>query len=149
MSEPPKFPLQFTDEEGVLHSVGGVSELEETVEYVDDFDPPYHCVDRDGRRVRILMWDLQLLALQVIPHDFDGSMTQIIDTVRGDGIKLWVEVFRGEPLRIVGEAADGRMFAEPTRWQSDVRHVDVRGEVSTVGREEFHDMWMRVRGFRR
>jgi hypothetical protein len=145
----PEFPLRFTDEEGALHVIGDVRELEETVEYVDDFDPPYHCEDSVGRRVRVVMWDLQLLCLQIVPEDYDPMLVEIVESTQPDGTREWSEVFRGEPLRSIKETLSGEKSAEPERWDSTLPALSAETEVSALRREEFHDKWLGVRGFRR
>lgn len=145
----PEFPLRFTDDEQVVHVIGAVRELEETVEYVDDVDPLYHCEDNEGRRVRIVLWDLQLLLLQVVPEDYDGTLVDIVESTGPDGTRVWAEVFRGVPLRSVTETVDGRRSAEPESWNSEVPALATGVETSALRPEEFHDEWLRVKGFRR
>ncbi|MFV0131791.1 hypothetical protein ACLGIH_00630 [Streptomyces sp. HMX87] len=145
----PEFPLRFTDEEGVQHVFGSVRELEETVEYADDFDPPYRCEDSGGRRVRVVIWDLQLLCLQIVPEDYDGTLVEIVESTHRNGTREWLEMFRGEPLRSVKETASGELYAEPERWDSRRPTLTVKAEASPLRREEFHDRWLGVRGFRR
>lgn len=145
----PEFPLRFIDEEGALHVIGSVRELEEVVEYIDDFDPPYRCEDSAGQRVRVVMWDLQLLCLQIVPDDYDGTLAEIVDSTHPDGTHEWSEVFRGEPLRSVKETLSGEKSAEPERWDSTLPTSPAKTEVSTLTREEFHDKWLGVQGFRR
>ncbi|MEU0105695.1 hypothetical protein ABZ313_10020 [Streptomyces sp. NPDC006251] len=145
----PEFPLHFTDEEGTQHVIDSVPELEETIEYVDDFDPPYRCEDSRGRRVRVVMWDLQLLCLQIVPEDYDGMLVEIVESTHPDGTREWLEMFRGKPLRSAKETPSGEQHAEPERWDSTPPTLSAQAEVSTLRPEEFHDKWLGMRGFRR
>ncbi|WP_344632991.1 hypothetical protein [Streptomyces glaucosporus] len=145
----PKFPLLFTDEEGVTSALPDVGDIGVALEFVDDFDPPYACRDADGRPVRVIVWDLEVLALQVVPEDFDADGTEIRELRRTDGTRVLTEYFRGEPLRSVVVTPEGRRTAEPGTWEGTVETLARAGEELRMRREEFNSLWMRARGVKR
>ena len=149
MISQPEFPLLFTDEEGVTDSLPSVDDLGVALEFVDDFDPPYECRDKEGRRVRVIVWDLELLTLQVVPNDFDANLTEIEKFRRADGTVVWVERFRGEPLRSVAVTPGGDATAEPETWQGRARMPAGTAEEGTMEREKFNSLWMKAKGFKR
>ncbi|MGK5449978.1 hypothetical protein [Streptomyces radiopugnans] len=145
----PKFPLLFTNEEGVTDSLPDVEDLGVALEFVDDFDPEYECRDAEGRRVRVIVWDLELLYLQVVPDDFDVSRVEIVEFQRADGVKVFLESFRGRALRSVIMIGERNVVAEPESWRSGVEVPAGAGAPSRMTQEEFNSLWMKARGTKR
>ncbi|MFF8807789.1 hypothetical protein [Streptomyces omiyaensis] len=150
MSHVPSFPLLFTDDEGEIQSLSDPAELDTTLEFVDDFDPAYRCVDADGQRVRVLVWNLELLALRIVPDDFDVTETTISETRRPGGTTEYTESFRGEPLRAVRRDASGALTAVPSDWRDGTPpDAAPEGRPARLTPEEFNVLWMKARGVER
>ncbi|MFE1383482.1 hypothetical protein ACFW6S_31490 [Streptomyces sp. NPDC058740] len=128
------YPLIFTDDEGVAHSVPSKESLELIAEFVDDWDPEYDCRDSSGNRVRLIVWGLEALLVQAVPDSFNVSDLEIQKFTDGN-VEVLVEFYSGEPLRAVRErleaTCEGLQYA-PT------------GAPSVTPRE-FNKIWMRAR----
>ncbi|MFD3333144.1 hypothetical protein ACFWV1_10910 [Streptomyces sp. NPDC058700] len=150
MSHVPSFPLLFTDDEGETQTLSDPAELDTTLEFVDDFDPEYRCVDADGQRVRVLVWNLELLALRTVPDDFDATGTTISETRLPGGTTEYTESFRGEPLRAVRRDASGVLTAVPSDWRDETQpDAAPEGRPAGLTPEEFNVLWMKARGVKR
>ncbi|WP_326557567.1 hypothetical protein [Micromonospora sp. NBC_01796] len=140
----PEFPLRFVDEQGSSHLLSDVAAVETMVEFVDDTDPPYRCHDAQGRRVRLIVWILELLVCQVVPDDFDTSRLRIGRTPDVDGEDpVLVECVDDLVLRTLGGTP---LRFEPATWSTGTStSVDELVEETGVVPEAFHQLWMKAR----
>jgi len=134
----PRFPLRYVDEEGTNHLLGDVSEIEQTVEFLDDFDRPYLCHDAQGHRVRLIVWALRLLVCQIVPEEFAPGELTIAEEVDGDRI---FESLGQLPVRAI--TGDGRI--EPASWEQKVRRPARTLMPAGLRVEDFHQRWMTAR----
>ncbi len=146
----PQFPLRFTDEDGAVLDLPSVRAIEDNVEYCDDYQASYVCIDEDARRVRLIVWDLQLLVCQCVPQDYDPAGLYVVKGPNGQARQGHIEMYQGTALRaIIEEEATLSVSVEPTRWESGApNYPDWReGNGSrTEGQvRAFHDRWMRAR----
>lgn len=150
MPTAPTLPLLYTYEKDITQTLDTIDDLGVALEFVDDFDPEYVCRDAAGKRVRVIVWDLELLALQVVPDDFDASGIEIRQWADPDGTTVWVEYFAGEALRSVVKASGNRTVAQPETWHGDVAVPSSDGGTgSSMSPAEFNVLWMKAKGVKR
>jgi hypothetical protein len=110
--------------------------LAESLEFLDDQTEEYWAVDAVGNRILLVVHSLNLLVCQVIPRDFALTDRELVGTD-----DLWVEVWRGLPLRAL---TAGR--ALPETWQAPVSWTTLRVAPSELqaqsGLREFHERWV-------
>ncbi len=145
-----RFPLVYRAEDEfdpwVLHTP---RDVEENVEYVDDYDPAYRCVDADGRRVRLIVWRLQLLLCHRIRDDWRPGQVPITTLESGRHAGSLFEISEDAPTRaLVRTRGAGELVAEPTSWQGAITTSSAASMRSDCSPEEFHRLWMisRLRG---
>ncbi|MFY1636375.1 hypothetical protein ACN27F_24395 [Solwaraspora sp. WMMB335] len=137
----PRFPLHYSEVDvgsEVLHDVEAV---ETTAEFVDDSDPEYVCLDADGKRVRLIVWALELLVCQTVPNNFEPAGLRIMEVVEGS--ESWfVECLGSTSLRMLRGAGN----ALPAEWDQlgDLPQVCATIE-SKMSVEGFHRTWMKAR----
>ncbi|MBN1172859.1 MAG: hypothetical protein JXA67_11845 [Micromonosporaceae bacterium] len=144
----PDFPLLFVDEEGSSHTLTDVEDIETTVEFIDDYDPPYRCFDAQGRRVRLILYALELLVCQIVPEDFDSSRVRVMESVGGGHAEpLLVECVDDFVLRTLGGSP---VRAAPSAWHLFAQVATAEPLVAgSVAPTEFHQRWMKARLGRR
>lgn len=153
------FPLRFVDEGGCTRTLDSVEAVETHVEYVDDNDPPYRCCDAGRRRVRLIVWALELLICQVVSVDYAAAALQIREVRPSRGGEPWlVEHVNGVALRTLDL---GTGAVQPIKWDSPMdlsllfgsRWPDsnLPDESGVEGGDvlRFHDRWMKARLGRR
>jgi hypothetical protein len=151
VAPPAQFPLTFTDEEGEVHVFDSADELGSYVEFVNDDDPPYECVDSSGRRCRLVIWGLDVVICQVIPDHFDAAVIKILerreDVSNGDFVGEYVEQADGIPLRSIVIHPNAAPAATPSKWDDSpiAPEGNASERASRLSREEFHRMWMLAR----
>ncbi|MEN8651338.1 hypothetical protein ABCR94_12005 [Streptomyces sp. 21So2-11] len=130
------FPLIYTDDEGTDHRVASLEELSLVAEFVDDKDPIYGCRDSLGRRVRLIVWALEVLVIQLVPDEFDPH--QLVVCSSKEEQSVLVETFNRISLRAL-RTAPGEVATtlDPEAWSASAK--------SSVSAGEFHDLWMRAR----
>lgn len=133
------YPLVYTDDEGVTHTAQTAEELALIAEFVDDRDPVYMCRDAKGKRVRLIIWALQVVLEQTVPEEFDIQALRVERVAEGSGF-ISVEVHAGKPLRALKEEG------ENVRAINDAEQEGIspprNGEL--VDAAEFHRAWMRA-----
>jgi hypothetical protein len=133
----PAFPWLFVDESGDEHRLQDLTDAQTFVEYVDDEDPPYRCLDANGTRLRLIMWALELVLRKEVPADFDPAGLRVAETPAG-----WYEEYAGVVHRVL--TRDGK--AEPAAWDQDILQPTPAAAVpSDLGAAEFHRRWMQAR----
>ncbi|MFY1698084.1 MULTISPECIES: hypothetical protein [unclassified Solwaraspora] len=115
--------------------------IETTAEYVDDHDPEYVCLDMEGKRVRLIVWALELLVCQTVPDNFDPAGLRIMEGVEGSELLL-VECFGSTSLRMLRGAGS----ALPAKWDQlgDLPDIPALTE-SRISVKDFHETWMKAR----
>lgn len=149
MPTAPTLPLRYTDEEDITQTLDNIDDLGVALEFVDDFDPEYVCRDAEGHRVRVIVWDLALLALQVVPDDFDAGRVEIRQWAESDGTSVWVEYFAGEALRSAVKGPESKTVSHPETWHGDVPVPADGGTESSMSPAEFNVLWMKAKGVKR
>jgi hypothetical protein len=144
----PRFPLHLTDEDGADLRLADAINVEQDLEYLDDYEASYVCLDADARRVRLIVWHLRLLVCQRVPQDYDPNDLYVVEgPIRQAGLRH-IEMYRGTALRALIEE-EGTCSVEPTRWEAGAPNNPdwPRGNESrTEGQvRAFHDRWMRAR----
>lgn len=146
----PAFPIEVRGDEWPPESVHGTAEeLGANIEYVDDYDPPYEAWDAATFRVRLIVWDLELLVAQIVPDDFAVSRLNIRVGQRAPNTVTYQEVVQGRVTRTLCVHESGSVAsAEPIHWDKVLTTEPVVDE-ATISPREFHAMWMRTRTGRR
>jgi len=119
------------------------------VEYLDDADRPYLCVDATGARVRLIVWDLELLVAQVVPSDYSYDQVLIAESDRrADSLPSHLSECYGKLVlrRLTVRSRTGEI-AEPGEWSRPVVGVkpDSAEPASSVSTHQFHGRWMVAR----
>jgi hypothetical protein len=144
----PRFPLHLTDEEGVVHRLANAAAIEQALEFWDDYQGSYVCVDADARRVRLIVWNLELLVCQRVAPDYDREDIYLVAGSVGQAGQRHIEMHRDNALRALIEE-EATLSVEPGRWAAGApANPDWPGgnESSTEGQvRAFHDRWMRAR----
>jgi hypothetical protein len=140
---PVVFPVEYTDDDGTHYTLEDVRGLEERVEFADDHDPDYYCVDASGRRVRLIVWKLELLVAQAVPSNYDAGHLCIV-AEHTLAYSASFEMYSGTPLRSIVRKRSGEVLAEPLTWDtyptSSVKFESPRSKSGQIS--EFHRQWM-------
>lgn len=138
------FPLRYIDDEGYQHVLTTPSQAELTVEFCNDYDPPYRCIDADDNRVRLLVWNVRLLLCQIIPDDFDPALLEVWQQLLPSSGPRLVEVYQGLALRAINRTTRG---VEPRIWSAVVTTwpAPTQAEHAYVTATDFDREWLHLR----
>lgn len=144
----PRFPLRVNDQEGRLRQLSGPMHVALDLEFLDDNDEDeYQCVDADERRVRLIVWNLELLVCQVVPVDFSARQLTVVRQALPLGGQRWVEGYQGRALRAFVDVTDAPAV-EPRPWD-ELEPADPPAGLSELTGSShiahFHDRWMALR----
>jgi hypothetical protein len=142
----PVFPLTFAASGLDKESYGGPDELAADVEFLRDTDDPYLAVDSNGQRVRLIIWNLELLLCAVVPMNFDPENLQI-SRIRGSVGEVMIEADRqGTCHRTLTIKGRTRVEGfEPRTWSEPVAASSTLGEVMPGKWQQFDEAWLRAR----
>jgi hypothetical protein len=144
----PRFPLHLTDEERVVHRLADAAAIEQELEFWDDYQESYVCVDADARRVRLIVWNLKLLVCQRVAQDYDPEHLYVAVGPVGLAGQGHIEMHRGTALRALIEEA-GTLSVEPARYEAGApSNPDWPGGSGTRIEGQvlaFHERWMSAR----
>ncbi|MER6037921.1 hypothetical protein ABT133_29100 [Streptomyces sp. NPDC001835] len=132
------YPLIYTDEEGVAHIARTAEELALIAEFVDDWDPPYTCVDATGQRIRLIVWALQVVLEQPVPARFDPQKLRVEEVEAGEEV-ISVEFYEESALRALSVRGDAAQII------TDLESMTSAGKAELQDVQEFHNAWMRAR----
>ncbi len=144
----PRFPLHLTDEEGIVHRLADAVAIEQALEFWDDYQESYVCVDADARRVRLIVWNLELLVCQHVAPDYDREDLYVVAGPIGQAGLGHIEMHRDTALRALIEE-EATPSVVPARWEAGApSNPEWPGgnESRTEGQVwAFHDRWMKAR----
>lgn len=142
----PRFPLRYIDDEGDEYLLEDEMAVQTRTEFLEDTDS-YSCYDADGNRVRLITYGLELLICQIVPDTFDHLNLKIAGNGRRDNESIFVEHYRGAPLR----SLRGQGNANPHHWATPFSLGIALSELTenVMTNLDFHKRWMGARIGRR
>ncbi|WP_327372337.1 hypothetical protein [Streptomyces sp. NBC_01217] len=132
------YPLVYIDEEGTKSQIDTPDRLALVVEFIDDWDRPYECRDATGKRVRLIIWALQVILARIVPDDFDHTKISVKRFAEGDTVTL-VEFFNKTPMRSLQIESGAALASEATELPTPTST-----EAGSEDPMEFHRTWMRA-----
>ncbi|MFL0028427.1 hypothetical protein ACJBCE_36500 [Streptomyces sp. NBUL23] len=133
------YPLVYTDEEGSTHKFENPEQLALGVEFVDDWDRTYDCRDASGRRIRLIVWALEVVLTQIVPDGFDPTSITVRQFKDGAGITF---------VEYADDTAMRSLRIEPnqsTAIEGLPHPAPVGPAVGSQDPRDFHRSWMRSR----
>lgn len=145
----PTFPVTYQGEGEYSGTYASFAELASDLEFVEDDDSDYICLDSEGTRVRLIVYQTELLLFETVPSDFSRESLQISESAER-GTECLVETVNSRASRlayIIGDKASG---VAPETWQDELAINFDRSLVpSQVSVKTFNGIWMRARLGRR
>jgi hypothetical protein len=148
----PRFPLHLTDEEGAVHDLPHALAVQQDLEFWDDYQGDYVCISDDGRRVRLIVWNLMLLVCQHVPQDYHREDLYVASSPFGPaGNRRFCEMHRETALRCWTTLyqTEATVSVEPARWEDGTPSNPGKPVRIEAGTDEevcsFHRRWMSAR----
>lgn len=153
---PPEFPILVSGEEWADHLSANATELATDVEFVDDYDPPYRATDANGRRVRLIVWNLELLVCHTVHSDFSPDAL-VLRRYRSKDLASTYHLEHLQERAVRSLEVDSQehpVRCGPTEWNQLVASLPQQvehglGEADVLSNREFHERWMKARLGRR
>jgi len=122
--------LHLTDGEGVVHHLADAAAIEQALEFWDDYQESYICVDADARRVRLIVWNVELLVCQRVAPDYDREDLYL---VAGQSVRLVEGTSRCTETRLCGRSSRKKRLAPWNRLDGKPeRRATPAGRLSRV-----------------